>query len=239
MECWVEQTYDSRTPGDGDRSEGYDACNLFCDPEKDKTRLTKAPEGTPCDDGYFCTGESFCVQKDQYNLECVAKDDAKGPCANNFCQSVCNNKKRQCEERCTESSCRSKPTCTAGPGGQGTCGTIPLAVAPNCTTCPCDADGALNMVCNPISGKCHERKPVDTASTTALGIRYVRRHSGLTNSMISGIVGGIGGSVIVLGVAIAVLCITQKREIHDMELRAVYHEVNGEDAEVKIINKGL
>ena len=195
---------DRRNPDRG----RFDVCNLYCDPEKHNTSLIKADLGTPCDDGYFCTGESVCVPRDKYNFECAAKTNAKGPCTVNFCRSTCNSKTRQCESPCTESSCRSKPTCTPGPNEQGTCGTIPLAVPPNCTTCPCDADGASGMVCNPISGMCEKSTTsspglLSTTSTTTTDWNLV---------MLSSVGGGITGAAIVLGVLKVSLCTTKKQK---------------------------
>ena len=199
---------------------------MYCDPKKDKTRLIKAPAGTSCDDGDFCTGESVCVQEDKHNMKCAAKNNTKGPCGDNFCQSICNSKTRQCESPCTESSCRSKPTCTAGLDGQGTCGTIPLAVPPNCTSCPCDADGATNMVCNPISGMCHE----PAQQHLRVGSEY----------KISILVGGIAGAVMVLSIVfVAMVCIARKQNLSNWMLRAIFYKTNDEAAEVRFINKSF
>ena len=217
---------------DKERPNGWDRCNQLCDPTKSNSRLLPAPAGTPCDDGYFCTSGSVCVNTDKLNVACMAKSKVKtGPCTKSFCKSSCNEAARRCESPCN-STCRSKATCADEADGRGTCDTVPLDSPPSCTTCPCD----IGMTCNKTSGQCFV-----PPSTTMRPRTTKHSHKGFTGAeyFFPSVIGGVVGGTFVIIVVVVVLCVIKKRRIENFELRTVYHKVDGQDAQTKIIDKGL
>ena len=197
-----------------------------------------ATKNGPCTKNSFCTNtcnemtrqcESPCTKNSFCESACNDKtQQCDSPCrGQNFCNNTCNIATQQCGSPCKASSCRSQPTCTDTPQG-GTCGDSPLHSPPSCTICPCDSDGDSTLTCNATSGQCYRPSPGPSPPPSVFDTHFL-----------SGVIGGVAGGVVVVIILFIVIYVVQKKRIQDIELRTVYHKVNGEDAQVKIVDKGL
>ena len=94
------------------------------------------------------------------------------------------------------------------------------------------------MICNYKSGQCF----VPSSTTSQIRRRTTKRgDKGLscTEYFVPSVVGGVAGGAFVVIVVVIVLCIIKRRRIGKFDLCTVYHKVDGQDAETKIIDKGL